>query len=958
MAALRSHIDALNSHCASSAFSQIKLDEDTVSIQVKAEGCKGTVNISLHERSSYPRTGGLAFADGSDQLVAAVESVSEAIGEKASLDHVLRLLSSKLTCKATEALVASLPAPTGSAPVPAAHDDDDDDDDDNDDDDPMDEDGADDDDDDDDAQSCSNLDYDFERGAELENSLLRLRHQWELKDQKRRGDLGEPVAPEEPPPAAKPQPSGGKSKKEAARQQKRGAHQIFSSAEATRMLCNELFDMMKEEAEGFGGVSAQCVDLDIHLWRVQVRDLDPTSQLHQDMQQLKAKFGSDALELELQFTPDMHPFYPAWVKVLRPRFQDVAAEAAMSHPVMTLEGWDPMKPVKGLIRFVQSFLERHGRVALDDERNDPAKHPEGAYTGAEHCLCRLEILTAVKPHWASTHAALYAARAADVDLDRIRTLNFGAKKKASTATAGKGGWAAGVGYGHGATDGVTWDITATEKAQAQQDREMRSLLAQLVGSVDAGQLRPDVLEHSCARTLLWQQLANGSLLDIGSRPERTSMYSNMLALIGALARQPALKDVLARPCQAQSDGQAGSGRSIFEALEAVRRQAEFFVGKASRESTAAASSSIDLTSALASDAASDGDTLALALRILECARTVGASPAATARTPHSAPTTPAASSAASAAAATTGTPSSRTRSTRASASKESAAAGKQAAAAAAASAEEDYVRQIRELQFSAEEALPGHHYEAREGGKEAGGLQLPARTKRLALEAADMMGGALPAAASSTIWVRLDEQRIHLWRAMISGPEDTPYSGGLFIFEILCPAEYPTVAPKVNLQTTGGGSVRFNPNLYHCGKVCLSLLGTWQGDQGEQWHAQTSTLLQVLMSIQALILVPDPYFNEPGYERERNTPSGDRQSRAYNEAIREGTIKYAMVEQMRKPPPELREAVHLHFRLRKDALLKEVHGWRDDPHNSSPHTTKLKALCTELEAEFAKLPSQ
>ena len=948
MASLCQHIGALNRHCASGggAFSQLKLDEDTVSIQVHAEGCKGTVNISLHERSSYPRTGGLAFADGSDELVAAVESVSEAIGEKAALDHVLRLLSSKLTDKATAAVVASLPAPTGSAPAPAVQDDDDDDDDD-----AMDEDGADDDSADDDAQSCSNLDYDFERGAELENSLLRLRHQWELKDQKRRGDLGEAEAPEEP--AAKLQP-GGKSKKDAVRQQKRGAHQIFSSAEATRMLCNELFDLMKEEAEGFDGVSAQCIDLDIHRWRVQVRDLDPTSQLHQDMQQLKVDFGSDALELELQFTPDMHPFYPAWVKVLRPRFQGVAAEAAMSHPVMTLEGWDPMKPVKGLIRFVQSFLERHGRVALGDERNDPVKHPEGAYTGAEHCLCRLEILTAVKPHWSTTHAALYAARAADVDLDRIRTLNFGAKKKASAAA--KGGWAAGVGYGHGATDGVTWDVTATEKAQAQQDREMRSLLAQLVGSVDAGQLRADVLEHSCARTLLWQQLATGSLLDIGSRADRTAMYTNMLALIGALARQPALKDVLARPCQAQSGGQGTPERSIFEALEAVRRQAEFFVGKASRETAATASSSIDLTSALASDqVASDGDTLNLALRILECAKTVGTNPAATARAPHSSPTTPAGGSAA---AATTGAPSSRTRATRSSASKESAAAGKQAVAAAAASAEEDYVRQIREIQFSAEEALPGHHFETREGGKEAAGLHLPARTKRLALEAADMMGGALPAAASSTIWARLDEQKIHLWRAMISGPEDTPYSGGLFIFEILCPAEYPTVAPKVNLQTTGGGSVRFNPNLYHCGKVCLSLLGTWQGDQGEQWHAQTSTLLQVLMSIQALILVPDPYFNEPGYERERSTPAGDRQSRTYNEAIREGTLKYAMVEQMRKPPPELREAVQLHFRLRKAALLKEVHGWRDDPLNSSGHTTKLKALCTEFEAELAKLPAQ
>ena len=47
--ALRSHIEALNSHCASGggAFSQIKLDEDTVSVQVHTEGCKGTVNISF-----------------------------------------------------------------------------------------------------------------------------------------------------------------------------------------------------------------------------------------------------------------------------------------------------------------------------------------------------------------------------------------------------------------------------------------------------------------------------------------------------------------------------------------------------------------------------------------------------------------------------------------------------------------------------------------------------------------------------------------------------------------------------------------------------------------------------------------------------------------------------------------------------------------------------------------------
>ena len=50
---------------------------------------------------------------------------------------------------------------------------------------------------------------------------------------------------------------------------------------------------------------------------------------------------------------------------------------------------------------------------------------------------------------------------------------------------------------------------------------------------------------------------------------------------------------------------------------------------------------------------------------------------------------------------------------------------------------------------------------------------------------------------------------------------------------------------QVQFRTTGNGSVRFNPNLYQDGKVCLSLLGTWEGAQGEQWNHETSTILQV-----------------------------------------------------------------------------------------------------------------
>jgi hypothetical protein len=33
-------------------------------------------------------------------------------------------------------------------------------------------------------------------------------------------------------------------------------------------------------------------------------------------------------------------------------------------------------------------------------------------------------------------------------------------------------------------------------------------------------------------------------------------------------------------------------------------------------------------------------------------------------------------------------------------------------------------------------------------------------------------------------------------------------------------------------------------------------------------------LLQVLLSIQALILVEEPFFNEPGFEKQEGTPEG------------------------------------------------------------------------------------
>lgn len=120
----------------------------------------------------------------------------------------------------------------------------------------------------------------------------------------------------------------------------------------------------------------------------------------------------------------------------------------------------------------------------------------------------------------------------------------------------------------------------------------------------------------------------------------------------------------------------------------------------------------------------------------------------------------------------------------------------------------------------------------------------------------------LPIQPNSSIFVRVMESQTDLIRVLITGPVDTPYANGMFFFDCYL-RDYPNSPPQVQFLTTKGNQVRFNPNLYACGKVCLSLLGTWSGPG---WVPNISTLLQVLVSIQGLILVSEPFYNEPGYE--------------------------------------------------------------------------------------------
>ncbi|KAI3456261.1 hypothetical protein Pfo_012924 [Paulownia fortunei] len=162
-----------------------------------------------------------------------------------------------------------------------------------------------------------------------------------------------------------------------------------------------------------------------------------------------------------------------------------------------------------------------------------------------------------------------------------------------------------------------------------------------------------------------------------------------------------------------------------------------------------------------------------------------------------------------------------------------------------------------------------------------------------------------------TIYVRLYEERMDLLRAAIVGSAGTPYHDGLFFFDICLSPQYPNEPPLVYYNS---GGLRINPNLYESGKVCLSLLNTWTGSHSEVWNPGSSTILQVLLSLQALVLNEKPYFNEAGYDDQIGKAEGEKNSISYNEHAFLVSCR-SMLYLLRKPPKHFEALVDEHFSL-------------------------------------------
>lgn len=84
----------------------------------------------------------------------------------------------------------------------------------------------------------------------------------------------------------------------------------------------ELRDIYKSGSFKSGAYSIDLVDDSIYDWNVELRHIDPDSELYKDLQKLKEKTGQDSIILNFKFK-DTFPFAAPLVRVVSPVIQSM-----------------------------------------------------------------------------------------------------------------------------------------------------------------------------------------------------------------------------------------------------------------------------------------------------------------------------------------------------------------------------------------------------------------------------------------------------------------------------------------------------------------------------------------------------------------------------------------------------------------------------------------------------------
>ena len=157
--------------------------------------------------------------------------------------------------------------------------------------------------------------------------------------------------------------------------------------------------------------------------------------------------------------------------------------------------------------------------------------------------------------------------------------------------------------------------------------------------------------------------------------------------------------------------------------------------------------------------------------------------------------------------------------------------------------------------------------------------------KRLQKDIIDIIRNPL---TDNGIYYSHDDTNMLKGYAVVFGPDDSIYRYGAYIFEFNFPTNYPYSPPKLNYMTNDGVT-RFHPNLYRNGKVCISILNTWKG---EQWTS-CQTIRSILLMLVTL-LHNKPLLNEPGVKETHSS------FKPYNKIITYKNLEIAILRNVTK----------------------------------------------------------
>ncbi|KAG4085320.1 ubiquitin-conjugating enzyme E2 G2-like protein [Neocallimastix lanati (nom. inval.)] len=103
----------------------------------------------------------------------------------------------------------------------------------------------------------------------------------------------------------------------------------------------------------------------------------------------------------------------------------------------------------------------------------------------------------------------------------------------------------------------------------------------------------------------------------------------------------------------------------------------------------------------------------------------------------------------------------------------------------------------------------------------------------------------------------ISETDFFKWEALISGPEKTPYEGGIFPAILTFPNDYPLSPPVMEFTCE-----MWHPNIYKNGKVCISILHAPGNDpnmyesSNERW-SPVQSVEKILLSVVSMLAEPN-----------------------------------------------------------------------------------------------------